>query len=659
MSWRQIIGLATVGGLAFSGCTLEQRDFTWELPKIEAPKGQREVSLVGVGVSDITPPPLHGMSGYSRNGFESEGVRLKLKARAFYLGFREGPPLLLIQLDLLSGSLLLHRAVADRVSKYIGVDPAGILLAGTHTHGGPGNFFASNFYNNWAGTEAGLDEPVFDFLVEQISHAAVEGYDTRKPGTITTATTEIKGLNRNRSMAAFSNNPHHKDADGPLDATNTKLSVIRLDALQGDQLKPLAALASFSVHGTSVPPTDVYNGDLFSYAAEAASSALSEDLHAKVVVGIINRTHGDNSPHYTHQGFEEAERLGQALGGSTADLFRHMTPDLKDVTKSKLAAEDFDLLAASQGENPTLCSPKVGMALAGGAEDGPTPVLYHLPWFGEGWPQKESYYTCQGEKRVLASFFQPWFVPEAAFPRHAMVQVLTINDLALVALPFEITLEMGRHLEEPLARIGFAPDQVAVVSCSNGYFGYLTTREEYAMQHYEGGHTLYGPGSGSYFVNAVANLAQDLKANDQVSRLSDLKFSLSVRSGQPLAREPWPHPIAWISEPEVRTDSGVPHLAARWQGGLPDQIGFQFPLLVLEQEKSPGEWQILRTEESGELETRYIKQTRDQAVFEARWYFHDQSALNLPVRFRWGGNNLQPLARSGIFKTNLSQKMSH
>lgn len=67
-----------------------------------------------------------------------------------------------------------------------------------------------------------------------------------------------------------------------------------------------------------------------------------------------------------------------------------------------------------------------------------------------------------------------------------------------------------------------------VVSCANGYVGYVTTPEEYSVQHYEGGHALYGPQTQPFLAAHLSKLALDMKNGATVSHLPG-KWSYSLR----------------------------------------------------------------------------------------------------------------------------------
>jgi neutral ceramidase len=185
--------------------------------------------------------------------------------------------------------------------------------------------------------------------------------------------------------------------------------------------------------------------------------------------------------------------------------------------------------AALDAADKRTCTGILGASFGAGAEDGPGPTVEglncndpdllnaatgdlnilidtRLRGFPGGWPAELipgnllsaallcniallppvlGDYSCQAEKPVL-------------LPRGADVlpfQMFRLGNLLLVGLPWEVTTMSARRLRalllEELAPVGV--DTVVIAGLVNDYAHYLTTREEYAAQQYEGASTLYGP----------------------------------------------------------------------------------------------------------------------------------------------------------------------
>src|SRR5207237_5164826 len=134
-----------------------------------------------------------------------------------------------------------------------------------------------------------------------------------------------------------------------------------------------------------------------------------------------------------------------------------------------------------------------------GATATPPPVIHRTPPFRPG----------VGKRRGTGPHGAKW-IPGGRrlhdliarpdmFPRVLPVQVLRIGPTVVVGLPWEVTVESGRRVEaavhDAIRAVADGVERVAVSSLANEQFCYLTTPEEYALQRYEGGNTLYGPQS--------------------------------------------------------------------------------------------------------------------------------------------------------------------
>lgn len=92
------------------------------------------------------------------------------------------------------------------------------------------------------------------------------------------------------------------------------------------------------------------------------------------------------------------------------------------------------------------------------------------------------------------------FYRKGAFDKHPWtqqvlpLQILKIGTIAFAAFPFEVTTIAGKRLQKTLEDILLPSGYTHVMLCpySNSYAAYITTYEEYQVQKYEGGHTVFG-----------------------------------------------------------------------------------------------------------------------------------------------------------------------
>ena len=206
-------------------------------------------------------------------------------------------------------------------------------------------------------------------------------------------------------------------------------------------------------------------------------------------------------------------------------------------------------------------------------------------------------YSCQAEK--------PPFFP--AGPAVLPFQLFRVGNLAIVGLPWEVTTMSGRRIRKTLLDV-LAPagvDTVVIAGLANDFVNYLTTREEYSSQQYEGASTLYGPWT-------LAAVQQELR-----------KLALSLRDGAPAPAGP-PAPADTTPglqrTPYVPSDApgvagfgalitDVPAAAtpgdtvrAEFQSAHPrNDLKLQSSYVYAERQRADGGWDVVATDRDPEL----------------------------------------------------------
>lgn len=98
------------------------------------------------------------------------------------------------------------------------------------------------------------------------------------------------------------------------------------------------------------------------------------------------------------------------------------------------------------------------------------------------------------------------------------VQILILGNVAIIACPGEFTNTSKKRVVETAAPIleKRGVEQVIFNSYANDYMGYVTTNEEFQVQAYEGGHTVFGQWSLGAFQTVIRDLAEEmLKPEDK------------------------------------------------------------------------------------------------------------------------------------------------
>lgn len=615
--------------------------------------------VAGAAKVDLTPPPGLPLAGYSKMAETEKGFRTRIFARIFYIRKDANEPVVLIQSDLLSGSLLIHHLLAERLAAKTDISFGGIVFAGTHTHSAPANFFDNDFYNEFASNKPGFDQGWTEFVLDKLTVGVEEAYKSAKPAKIASGKTTIWGLTRNRSLDAYRANTNSGIQDLKpeiqYEKINPELVMIRIDAQDKDgKFKPLGAYSTFSVHGTTVPDSnDVANGDVFAYPERAIEKKIRKEFKPswEPIHALNNSTHGDNSPDYREdmQGFIESRRIGEAIGEKASDLFDALQATLSSDANLSFNTREVDLYENQKIGEVEICDrPYVGTALTGGAEDGLTPVLNWLPFFAEGWPRWFLTGGCQGHKRIVGfKYLQPIVLPKHKFPHRLLLQSVKIADTLLLPVPFEVTKESGRRfVEEALKSAPQSVKHASVISCANGYFGYVTTPEEYTRQHYEGGHTLYGKSTQPFLQAHLADLTKNLPvAGGKESFPNSWEYSLDRSDRFPEAKKT-EGSRELIEKPELvlAEENLEKHWVFRYKDVGLSEISLHENLVFIEYKEAGGDWKELvqdgePVDDRGvDLEVKKVNGffwgifEDDMKVYEVRWYNPEQNA-NRKYRF--------------------------
>ncbi|MEQ3637322.1 neutral/alkaline non-lysosomal ceramidase N-terminal domain-containing protein [Alcanivorax sp.] len=627
--WLASIGvLIVIVGLAHTAWPFlffprQQLDITLT-PPLSASQNPHPVA--GIAERDITPPIGMPKFGYSAWAKAADGFRTRLKARAFYLHAPGQTPMAIVQLDLGTGSLPLHHRVAERIAQKTDVPAHALSLLVTHTHSGPGQYLGSDFYNVFGSNKPGFDPALFAFLSKQIADAVIEAYSSRQEARFAVGQSDIRGYTRNRSLAAWANNfpGRQLQDDDSIMAVNPTMTLLRIDQRQGDTFVPAGALSLYSIHGTAIPPfTRPYHADVWHWI----SGVLEDELTTTApgfIHGAAQATHADNNPawHEGQRGDLEAQRIGVALGEHAVQLFHSLAGQLTRELDTAVASRQLNVLEQIDTQRFGLCERAiVGASVAGAANGDEVFPISYLPFLKEDWPRRFFTDNCQGVKQWMLSKLQ-LLLPKERFPHQALFQIIRVNELVLVPLPWEVTLESGNRLRSAIADtlpVG-TPWKVEVSSLANGYFGYAATPEEYQRQYYEGGHTLYGPHTLDFLIGQSVHLSQDMQQSGDILDIPRKQtFSLLSHQYFPERKQAATPPagLQWQGQPELQ--QGEPASGPYWRITLLATPAERLALTSLHL-GIHCQGQPVATDDGAALQLQWQRQGTAQDEYEIRWY---------------------------------------
>ncbi|CAE6427996.1 unnamed protein product [Rhizoctonia solani] len=175
------------------------------------------------------------------------------------------------------------------------------------------------------------------------------------------------------------------------------------------------------------------------------------------------------------------------------------------------------------------CPPAMGYSFAGGTSDGPGAFDFTQGQTADGtqnpfWevvkgiitaPPNAEQKRCHYPKPILLNTGYTKF-PYAWQPDIVDIQMMRVGQFVVLVVPGEFTTMAGRRIRESvrakLISSGIIGDDAYVVLAgpANTYSHYVTTREEYGVQRYEGASTIYGPFTLEAYQNLYTGLVSYL-----------------------------------------------------------------------------------------------------------------------------------------------------
>jgi neutral ceramidase len=202
-------------------------------------------------------------------------------------------------------------------------------------------------------------------------------------------------------------------------------------------------------------------------------------------------------------------------------------------------------------------------------------------------------------------------VDPPAMPQVLPLGVARIGQLALVAGPAEFTTMSGRRFRQAIKHVIPAVKYVAVAGYASDYAGYVATREEYELQHYEGAATLFGPWTQAAYQQEFARLAADMAAR----RASDsheppLEMRGAVRPTPLGTKYDQPPPDATfgdlVQDAPATCQRGAPLTVSFWTGDPRNGYRPDRRYAAI-QHRVDGQWQTVATAGDWEITCRWTQ----------------------------------------------------
>ncbi len=388
----------------------------------------------GAARLEITPPVGTDLTGYLARQNPSTGVRDPLYVRALVLDDNDRQ-IAIVSCDLLGFDRELVVEIRDRIAMATGISAPHIMLACTHTHGGPATIHL---------VDCGEIDPVYvETLMPRISDTVAQAQARLQPATLAlgSATTSA-GVHNRRT---------------PGDVIDPEVGLLRVDDAQG---KPIAVVVNYACHPTALSHdnrniTADYPG-LVNERIEEATGAI-----ALFLMGAI----GDVGP------VTRGEESLATVGNGVADAALAALPTLNANNAERLEAMGEALALPllplpSREEWLTWRTAYESAALA--AEHNHQSAAAKVQWAMVHWTER---------------MFEEMQDDELTASVKAEVQVIRIGELVIVGVPGEYFVELGLQIKEGIKKSGAR--QVMIAGFTNGDVGYIPARRAYPHGGYE------------------------------------------------------------------------------------------------------------------------------------------------------------------------------
>jgi neutral ceramidase len=422
----------------------------------------------GAATVDITPP-LGGPIVGNWTAMPATYVHDELRARCLVID-DDGTRVAIAVID----SLGVARHVLDEARRlaheHTGIPPGRILLGATHTHSA-----TSALGNRWspARTDAPLELDEYQrFLAARVADGIRRAAANLEPVQVAWGRGSLPDEVFNRrwlmkpgphlanpfgGMDRVQMNPRVGSPDlvEPAGPTDPEIGFLAVRALDG---RPVSVLANYSLHYVGGVPEGHISADYFGMFAASLARMLGEDRSdARFVAMLSNGTSGDINNIDVRGGQERLppyvrmERVANRVAAEVFKAMQHLTWH----DRVPIAMADRTLVLETRRVTQEL-----------------------LAWAEEVMARPDGAPARHVRERVYAERT----IARAAAPSEVeiVLQALRIGGLAIVAIPFEVFVEIGLEIREK------SPfEQTFAISLANGSEGYLPTPRHHALGGYE------------------------------------------------------------------------------------------------------------------------------------------------------------------------------
>lgn len=400
---------------------------------------------------DITPPAGVPLAGFAAREGVSIGAHDPLFVRALVLE-NAGCALAFVSVDVLGIPADFVRAVRERITASTRLGPEAVMISATHSHAAPVTI--STFFN----PGESLDQNYMNRLASAIENAVSVAWTGRRQARVGVGSGRVGGIAMNRRTSNRL----------PVDE---QVGIIRVDAPDGTNV---GVLINYACHPTVLGPDNLLaTGDVPAFTLERVEQQLGAGSFALFVNGAQGNVSVGHSSELSAIGvvtpgrtFERATDIGHQLAAAALEAL----PSISTADEVPLSCATARLELPFRRYPPSAETAAVLREKRSLADD----------LERSGAPAEQ---VGRAKTERLYASIRNFYAGEAAAlsggPLSIELQAFRIGPALFAAVPLEVFVEIGLRIKRA------ASHPLFIMGVTNGYFGYLPTRDAYAAGGYE------------------------------------------------------------------------------------------------------------------------------------------------------------------------------
>ncbi|XP_015678510.1 neutral ceramidase [Protobothrops mucrosquamatus] len=519
--------------------------------------------LIGVGRADCTGPIADvSLMGYADSNQKAGGILSRQYCRTFILAERKNNTKRVIyvvaEIAVMSQRIRLE-VIKQLKDKYGDLyNHNNVLMTATHTHSGPAGYFQNTLLIL---TSGGLIKPTLNAIVNGILKSIDTAHQNMVQGHIFMGTGLVENSQINRSPLSYLQNPVSERLRYSSNI-DKEMTVLKMVANNGQEI---GMFSWFAIHPVSMNNSNILvNSDNVGYAAYLFEQEKNEGYlpgKGPFVAAFASSNLGDVSPntkgpHCINTGepcenmgnycviggakmciatgpgkdmFQSTQIIGSQIYSSAKEIYMKASKEIDGPISSVHRWVDMSNVTVQLNSTYTgkTCKPALGYSFAAGTIDGPG-MFNFTQGTTEGHPfwdaVRDAFLVQPSNESVECHKPKPILLPIGELTKPYLwqsniidIQMFTIGSAAIVALPGEFTTMAGRRVREAVKKEfeiqGKAGMDIIISGLCSIYTHYISTYEEYQVQRYEGGSTIFGPHTLSAYIQLFEGLARALATN--------------------------------------------------------------------------------------------------------------------------------------------------